>query len=377
MSTPISARTRRVIWIAGALAVVVAVVVAAVGWTYVRERINRLTVTAQFESVSGLYPDNKVSVLGMPIGKVTKITSRGTYMEVEFEVDSKVKVPADAKAVTVSTSILTDRHIELTPVYRGGPTLKDGDVIGLDRTKTPVEFDRVLAMIDRLSKAMKGDGKGGGPLADVVNNSANALSGNGELMRASLDELSKALRLSADGGAMTRDQLTKIITRLSSLFDAAARNDQNIRDFSSQVRQLSQVLDQEQLGSGTTGKQLNNILLQAGSLLEQNRDAIRQSVGNSNQIAQAIYDNRRELSEGFDLLPLMADNVYNIVDPINNVVRAHVPADRLLFDTQAAKEICNLMGLRQLGCSTGTLQDYGPDFGLTYVLDGLAAMGQK
>lgn len=377
MSTPISTRTRRVIWIAGALAVVVAVVVAAVGWTYLRERINRLTVTAQFESVSGLYPDNKVSVLGMPIGKVTKITSRGTYMEVEFEVDSKIKVPADAKAVTVSTSILTDRHIELTPVYRGGPTLKNGDVIGLDRTKTPVEFDRVLAMIDRLAKAMKGDGKGGGPLADVVNNSANALSGNGELMRASLDELSKALRLSADGGAMTRDQLTKIITRLSSLFDAAARNDQNIRDFSSQVRQLSQVLDQEQLGSGTTGKQLNNILMQAGSLLEQNRDAIKQSVGNSNQIAQAIYDNRRELSEGFDLLPLMADNVYNIVDPINNVVRAHVPVDRLLFDTQAAKEICNLMGLRQLGCSTGTLQDYGPDFGLTYVLDGLAAMGQK
>ena len=377
MSTPISTRTRRIIWVAGAMAVVVAVVVAAVGWTYLRERGTRLTITAHFSSVSGLYPDNKVSVLGMPIGKVTKITSRGTYMEVEFTVDSKVKVPADAKAVTVSTSILTDRHIELTPVYRGGPTLKNGDIIGLDRTKTPVEFDRVLAMVDRLSKAMKGDGKGAGPLADVVNNSANALSGNGELMRASLDELSKALRLSADGGAMTRDQLTKIITRLSSLFEAASRNDQNIREFSSTVRQLSQVLDDEQLGSGNTGKQLNNILLQAGSLLEQNRDAIKQSVGNSNQIAQAVYDNRRELSEGFDLLPLMADNVYNVVDPVNNVVRAHVPVDRLIFDTQAAKEICNLLGLRQLGCSTGTLQDYGPDFGLTYVLDGLAAMGQK
>ncbi|MGL5441917.1 MAG: MlaD family protein, partial [[Mycobacterium] stephanolepidis] len=93
MSTPISTRTQRLIWVAGALAVVVAVVVAAVGWTYLRERSNRLTITAQFESVSGLYPDNKVSVLGMPIGKVTKITSRGTYMEVEFTVDSKVKVP--------------------------------------------------------------------------------------------------------------------------------------------------------------------------------------------------------------------------------------------------------------------------------------------
>jgi hypothetical protein len=29
-----------------------------------------------------------------------------------------------------------------------------------------------------------------------------------------------------------------------------------------------------------------------------------------------------------------------------------------------------------LGCSTGTLADYGPDFVLTFVLDGLSAMGQ-
>ncbi len=51
--------------------------------------------------------------------------------------------------------------------------------------------------------------------------------------------------------------------------------------------------------------------------------------------------------------------------------------DKVLFDTQTLKEVCNMMGLRQLGCSTGTLQDFGPDFGLTYVLDGLAAMGQR
>ena len=36
-----------------------------------------------------------------------------------------------------------------------------------------------------------------------------------------------------------------------------------------------------------------------------------------------------------------------------------------------------MMDLRQLGCSTGTLQDFGPDFGLTYVLDGLSVMGQN
>lgn len=35
-----------------------------------------------------------------------------------------------------------------------------------------------------------------------------------------------------------------------------------------------------------------------------------------------------------------------------------------------------MMGLRQLGCSTGTMADYGPDFGRTYMLDGMARMGQ-
>ena len=72
------------------------------------------------------------------------------------------------------------------------------------------------------------------------------------------------------------------------------------------------------------------------------------------------------------------DNLYNIVDQKQRRRRgSNVLTDKVLFDTQTMKEVCNMMGLRQLGCSTGTLQDFGPDFGLSYMLDGLAAMGQK
>ena len=46
----------------------------------------------------------------MPVGKVTKITPRGGYVDVEFTVDKDVKIPADAHAVTINTSILTDRQ---------------------------------------------------------------------------------------------------------------------------------------------------------------------------------------------------------------------------------------------------------------------------
>ncbi|AGM31141.1 putative Mce family protein [Mycobacteroides abscessus] len=367
---------RRLIAAIGALAVLIAAVVGA-GAYWVRSATDHITLTAQFESASGLYESNVVAVLGMPVGKVTKITPMPGYVEVQFTVDKNVQVPVDAQAVTLSTSILTDRQIELSPPYRGGPALKDGDTIGLDHTKTPVEFDRVLGMLDRLSLSLKGDGKGEGPVADVINPVAGIADGNGEKIKAGLGELSKALRLSSEGGATTREQLTAIVKNVSSLFDAAAANNGKLREFASTVHQLSQILDEEALGTGSTGRRFNELVKQAGDIVEANRDHLKQTILNSNTALKAVVDNQREISEWIDVQPLAWDNMYNAVDHDNKRLRVRFMTDRLVFESQMDKEICNMMGLRQLGCSTGTLQDYGPDFGLTYVLDGLAAMGQK
>jgi phospholipid/cholesterol/gamma-HCH transport system substrate-binding protein len=369
-------RRARVIGIAVAAAVSV-VAVIGVGWSYLGSKQDQITVTAQFDSASGLYEGNVVAVLGMPVGKVTKIIPKGGYVEVEFTVDTDVKVPATAQAVTVSTSILTDRQIELTPPYRGGPTLENHDTIGLTRTKTPVEFSRVLGVLDKVTKSLEGDGHGSGPVADVLNSGAAIVDGNGAKIKASLDELSRALRLSTDGGAQTRAQISTIIKNISSLFDAAAANDTKLREFGSTIHQVGQILGDEDIGRGTTGKKFDQLIQQAGDLLDANRDTIKHALLNGNTTLKTLSDQRRDLAETLDLAPLVADNGYNIIDRANGSLRARFLTDRLIFDNQYTKEICNMMGLRQLGCSTGTLQDFGPDFGLTYVLDGMAAMGQK
>jgi phospholipid/cholesterol/gamma-HCH transport system substrate-binding protein len=366
---------KRVIVIVAAMVTVVAAV--GVGWWYLGSDEDTITVTAQFDSASGLYEGNAVAVLGMPVGKITKITAKGGYVEVQFTVDRNVKVPADAQAVTVSTSILTDRQIELTPPYRGGPILENHDTIGLTRTKTPVEFSRVLNVLDKVTKSLEGDGHGGGPIADVLNSGAEVVDGNGGKIKAALGELSKALRLSSDGGAQTREQITTVIKNISTLFDAAAANDGKLREFASTIHQVSQILADEDIGSGNTGRKLDQLVERAGDLLDANRDAIKHTVLNGNSTLKTVTDERRDLAELLDVAPMLADNAYNMVDRANGSVRARFLTDRLLFDSQYTKEICNLMGLRQLGCSTGTIKDFGPDFGLTYVLDGLAAMGQK
>ncbi|ORW19935.1 mammalian cell entry protein [Mycolicibacter nonchromogenicus] len=335
-----------------------------------------ITVTAQFDSAAGLYEDNVVAVLGMPVGKVKKVTPKGEYVEAELSIDRGVKIPADVNAVTINTSILTARQVELTPAYTGGPVLPNHSTIGLNRTRTPVAFDRVLDMLDKVSKSLGGDGKGNGPVADVINAGADIADGNGEQIKSALSELSRALQLSSDRGEATGDQLTTIITNLSSLMDAAARNDAKLRQFGSTTRQLSQMLADEDFGTGRTGRMLNEVVTQATSLIQANRDHLKQSVINGDIALTTMAEKRRELSELVDVLPLTLENLYNAVDTNNGAVRLHALVDKILVETQSTKELCNMMHLRQLGCSTGTLADYGPDFGLTYILDGLSMMGQ-
>ncbi|GJF19658.1 putative MCE family protein [Mycolicibacterium cyprinidarum] len=357
-------------------ALVAAAIIGTVGY-YVKSQRDSITVTAQFDSAAGLYVENVVAVVGMPVGKVTKITPRGSYVDVEFTVDKDVQVPADVHAVTINTSILTDRQIELTPPYSGGPVLQNHDTIGLPRTKTPIAFDRVIDMLDKLSKSLAGDGKGGGPIADLVNSAAGVVDGNGERIKSALGELSDALRLSSDGGEVTGDQLTTIITDLDPLMEAAAQNDAKLREFGSTTHQLTQILADENFGTGATGRKINEIIQKATTLVDENRDNLKQTVLNADTAAGVITDRQREMAELLDVAPLALENLYNIVDQDNGALRVHALTDKILVDSQSSKEICNLMHLRQLGCSTGTLQDYGPDFGLTYVLDGLAAMGQR
>ena len=362
--------TRTRLIIAGALCAVIAIAVALVAIPRLQQRT--ITVTAHFADAVGLYAGNPVSELGMQIGTVTKVESKGSYVAVTMELDKSVAIPADVIAVTVSASLLTDRHVELTPPYTGGPTLDNGDLIALGNTRTPVEFDQTLTMIDKLGTALRGDANGGGPLGDLVNLGSQITRTSGADIKATLDKLSQALKVGSDGGAGTQKNLQDIIRSVSELTQSAADHDNQIRQFGSNIRQLSDLLADQNLGTGRTGAKANEILEQTADLLNRHRDQLKGTFTNADTITRSLVDSQRELAEILDVAPTLIDNVNNVVDPEADTVRIHVLVDKILFNGQMAKEICNLMGLKQLSCATGTLKDYGPDFGLTSVLDLMA-----
>lgn len=333
-----------------------------------------ITVVARFDNAAGLYVGNAVAVLGMPVGEVTEIAPRGTHVEVTMRIEGKVKIPADATAVTLSTSVLTDRHVEFTPVYRGGEVMRDGARLAPDKTRTPVGVDRLISMADRMSDGLEGEQPGDGPIARLLAVATSATTGNGDELRATMDEVARALRLGEDAGAETRDTVTQIVDELSALVSAAAANDGLIRDFGAASVQLGDMLAQLDIGAGTTGAQINALMRQADDLLTANREALRTTVADTNTVMRTLADYRDQLAEFLDVTPLLMANGYNAVDQPNGGVRIHALLERVFFDGQMIKEVCNILGLRQLGCSTGTLQDFGPDFGITDMLEAMTRL---
>lgn len=364
--------SKRALMIGAVLVIVVVAAVTTAAAVVPRVWQRTITVTAHFQDAVGLYPGNAVSVLGMQVGKVDSVVNKGNYVEVTMDIDKKVPIPSDVTAATVSASILTDRHVELTPPYRGGNTLRDGDLIALGHTRTPVEFDKTLSMIDKLGTALRGNPEGGGPLGDLVNLGSRISSENSSQIKSTLTTLSEALKVGPDGGAQTQKNLQEIIRSVSDLTRSAAENDEAIRKFGGNVHQLSDILADQNLGSGRTGAKANEILDEVSGLLERHRDQLKGAFGDLNTVVGSLSDNKRELMETLDVLPLTIDNVYNALDPVGGSIRGHLVTDKLLAYNQLNKELCNLMGLKQLGCATGTLQDYGPDFGLTSMMDLMA-----
>ncbi len=118
--------------------------------------------------------------------------------------DGKYKLPSDAEAVLISPSIVGDRFIQITPVYKGGGVLADNAHLGTDRTATPLELDQIYGSLNDLSIALgpqganKTDGKGVGALTRLLDSTARNFGGQGVKFNETLQNLGKFTKTLAD-----------------------------------------------------------------------------------------------------------------------------------------------------------------------------------
>ncbi|MCK5751480.1 MAG: MCE family protein [Mycobacterium sp.] len=326
------------------------------------------TFTADLADAAGLYKGNSVAVLGMTVGSVTTMVPTGGGVAVTFTVDHDIAIPADVTVAVVSASVVTDRHIELSPPYPGkGPKLADGSRIPRAQTRTPVEIDEVIRTVDTLSSALATDANGSGPLGRAIDLSARTLAGNGDRIRSALDNLAGALKVGSDNS----ESIKRLVTSLSTLTELAADNDAAVRGFSADLAELGRTLAEQGPSLTQSIAEVDEIAEQLTSLIVRNKDRLAGALGKLRDTTSTMYRYGRQLDEVIDVLPLMNENIVRAIDPVNRVLRVHFLTDKTLLDNELLSQFCGKVQLRSRGCDTGRLADFGPDFGVTAMLLGM------
>jgi phospholipid/cholesterol/gamma-HCH transport system substrate-binding protein len=268
-----------------------------------------MTITAQFKDASGLFVGNDVGILGVPVGEVESVTPRGDVVDVVLKIDDGIRVPADAGAVVVSRSVATDRYVELTPVYASGPAMADGATIGIDRTRTPVEFDELMGSLKTISKDLAGE-KGSQPLKRALQGTARALDGNGALISGALDDLATTL----ESANSSSDSFTSTVKNLDRFAKVLAANDRLAGMFAEDVADATDLLADERESLEATFKAIAKLLREVTAFAHEHRDEIGSQMDDLAVVAKALVGKKNNLAELLETMPLMLQNGPKTID---------------------------------------------------------------
>ena len=269
-------------------------------------------LTASFNRTVGLYVHSDLRVLGVRIGEVTKITPQGDTVRVEMEYDAKYKLPADAKAVVVSPSIVSDRYVQVTPVWRSGPALPASFELPRERTAVPVELDEIYSALDELNQALGPNGANrNGALSKLLDTGAKNLKGNGQLLNTTLADLSKAVETLST----SREELFGTVDNLQDFTTTIANSDRTLREFNADLADVAAQLSGERDDLATAIKQLSIALGEVATFVRENKAGLTDNVRDLASITSTLVKQKVALEEFLDNSAVALSNLQLAYNP--------------------------------------------------------------
>ncbi len=314
-------------------------------------------LTIQFTDATGLFHGNDVGIRGVTVGHVESITPAGAHVNVEVVIDGDVDLPKNVGAVIVSRSVATDRYVELTPSYTSGAKLADGAVIGVDRTKTPVEFEQLLGSLEDLSTALAGPEGQDGPLKSLLQTTASTLEGQGASIATGLNDLANVLTaLSGNLPAVEAN-----LVNLDTLTQTLADNDALVRDFVGQVTSATVMLDQQKGQIEATFNAIAAMLQGLSDFSAQHKGQIADQMQDFVALSDELLAHVEQLTQLLASGPLMTQNLPNAIDEEGrmrfltralDLVPGPVTIENLC---ESGPEICDALGAEHLLTLLGLL----------------------
>ena len=289
------------------LAVAAAVVLlAATFFVFRSANADTRTVSAHFPRAVSIYKGSDVRILGVSVGKVTDVVPEGNSVRVEMEYSGEYDLPADAKAVIVTPTLVADRFVQLTPVYESGPKMKDNGDIPLDATGVPIELDRIYASLQDLSQALGPNGVNkDGTLNHLFAVAEKNLRGKGALGNKMINDLSEAAETFGQGSS----DLFATVRNLASFTQVLARNDELVRAFIQDLSGVSADLAGERV---ELQKALGEVAKAVGTVqafVKDNRKALSDDLKDLARVARTMASERDSMKKALIAGPVGISNL--------------------------------------------------------------------
>ncbi len=326
----------RILSLVAVVAVLVALALVALPGT------DKKTLTASFPRTVSLYQGSDVRVLGVPIGTVDSVTPSGTDVTVKMSYDAKYKIPANAQAVIVSPSIVGDRFVQLTPVYKGGPVLASGAVLSERSTATPLELDQIYQSIDDLTVALGPQGANKqGALTHLLDSTAKNYAGQGEQFHTTIKNLSKFTGTLADN----KDQLFGTARQMERFVRALARNDHTVRRFNDSLASAAGMLAGERADLAAALRNLGIAMKQVSAFVRDNKDALSKNIKGLNVVAKILVKQRAALDETLQVAPTALTNLFHTYNPSTGTLdtRTNIGPNVDALTSDPATVLCSVL----------------------------------
>jgi len=295
----------------GVAIVAALVLVAAVAWTILRPA-GQYQVTAYFSQTVGLYPGSDVRILGIKVGDITDVTPLGDRVRVRMLLDDQYAVPADADAVVLAPSLVSDRYVQFSPVYDGGAKMKDGATVPMQRTATPVELDQVYGALDTLSSALGPNGANKhGALSDLIDVGAKNLEGNGTALNHTLKGFSQAVQTLSKH----RDDLFTSLDNLQVFTTALASIDAQVGQFNTNLAAVAEQLAGERKDLASAIALLSKALGDVSTFVRDNTTLLTTNVNRLADVTLALVQQREALGQVLDVAPAALGNLSHAYNP--------------------------------------------------------------
>ncbi|MDA2893252.1 MCE family protein [Mycolicibacterium sp. BiH015] len=274
--------------------------------------MGRIHVTAYFENTNGVFVGDDVRIRGVTVGEIDAIEPQPMRSKVSFWYDDQYRVPADAKAVILSPTLVTARAIQLTPAYTAGATLANGAVIERDRTAVPIEFDDFRGQLEKLTKLLAPTEPGGvSTLGALINSTADNLRGQGPSIRDAVIRLSGAVSALSDHSADTFGTVKNLATLVTALQDSTTL----IRQLNANLAEVTGVLANDPDEVATAMKDLNEVVVEVRTFVAENRDTLGTTTDKLTAVSQVLNDSLADIEQLLHVLPTTAANAANLYQP--------------------------------------------------------------